>query len=77
MRVKHGDRVRLVRGIEGLPAGSVGRIFGYLHRPEGDAFAVGFDRAPSRFLPPDELAVVSEDVIIHALTQPNKHLGHY
>lgn len=36
------DRVRLVRDIEGLPAGSEGVIFGFLRRPEGDQLAVTF-----------------------------------
>jgi hypothetical protein len=62
--VKRGDRVRLVRAIDDIPAGSAGRIFGYLRRPEGDAFAVAFDHAGTKILEGIDLEVI--EVLGHA-----------
>jgi hypothetical protein len=56
---RRGDRVRLVRALDTLPAGAQGRIFGYLRRPEGDGFAVAFDTGPSRILEAADLKLVS------------------
>jgi hypothetical protein len=56
--VRHGDRVRLVREVNSLQAGELGRIFGYLRRAEGDAFAVAFDAGPSRILEAADLELV-------------------
>ena len=54
-----GERVRLVRPLDPLlPAGSEGRVLGYLRRPEGDALAVAFDRGPTRIVEPVELETV-------------------
>ncbi len=34
--------MKLLREVEGMPAGSEGTIFGFLRRPEGDQLAVTF-----------------------------------
>jgi hypothetical protein len=36
------DRVRLVRDVGGLPAGSEGAILGFVRRPEADEVAAAF-----------------------------------
>jgi hypothetical protein len=56
--VERGERVRLVRAVDDIPAGSEGRIFGYLRRPEGDAFAVAFDHAGTKILEGIDLEVI-------------------
>jgi hypothetical protein len=57
--MSRGERVRLVRPLDAqLPAGSEGRVLGYLRRPEGDALAVAFDRGPTKIVEPVELEYV-------------------
>lgn len=58
--MKPRDRVKLLRDVGELPAGVEGVIFGYLRRPEGDAFAVAFG-GPSLILEPEEIEPVADD----------------
>jgi hypothetical protein len=58
VRVK--DRVRLVRELEGLPAGAEGVVFGFLRRPDGDKLTVSFAGGRSLILETDDVEVVPE-----------------
>jgi hypothetical protein len=58
--VRHGDRVRLVREVDSLQAGALGRIFGYMHRTDSEAFVVAFDAGPSRILEESDLELVDK-----------------
>jgi hypothetical protein len=53
------DRVRLVREVGGIPAGSEGAIFGFLRRPEGDQLAVTFVGGRSLIVEYDDVEPVS------------------
>jgi hypothetical protein len=58
VRVK--DRVRLVREVEGLPAGSEGVVFGFLRRPDGEKLTVSFAGGRSLILEPEDVELVEE-----------------
>jgi hypothetical protein len=57
--VRVNDRVRLVREVEGLPAGSEGVVFGFLRRPDGEQLTVSF-AGRSLILEPDDVVLVEE-----------------
>ena len=58
--MRHGDRVRLLREVDSLQAGAVGRIFGYMRGTDGEALVVAFDAGPSRILEETDLELVDE-----------------
>ena len=68
--MRHGDRVRLVRELDSLQAGALGRIFGYMRGPGTDAFVVAFDAGPSRILEAADLELVNEPPTGERSTSP-------
>ena len=53
--------MRLVRDVEGVPAGSEGAIFGFLRRPEGDQLAVTFAGGRSLIVEYDDVEPAPPD----------------
>jgi hypothetical protein len=52
------DRVRLVRDVDDVRAGSEGTVFGFLRKPEGEQLAVTFPDGRSLILDYDDVEPV-------------------